>query len=58
VPVPSGDHRPGEDRTGECSEPSVMPRQVELRMMDFRPGCRDLADGMRQAAAGDLQSAV
>ena len=26
VPVPSGDHRRREDRTGECSEPSVMPR--------------------------------
>ena len=58
MPVPSGDHRPGEDRTGECSEPSMIPRQVEPRMMDVRPGCGDIAAGMRQAAAGDSLSAV
>jgi hypothetical protein len=43
----------GEGRTGECSEPSMMPRYMRPRKMEAEPGCRDCAVGKRRVAAGD-----
>ncbi len=52
VPVPSGDHRLGRTGRVNVSEPLMMPRYLEPRVMDAGPGCRDFAVVMRQAAAG------